>query len=137
MMSDCIFCKIATRVIPAKIISETPSSVAFLDAFPLAKGHVLVIPKEHYDRVQDIPDKESVDLFETAKKTIAKVDKISGATLMAIHNGRASGQEIPHVHIHLVPRDSTDGAGPIHSMFTKKPEITDEEMSSIHDKLKT
>ena len=48
---------------------------------------------------------------------ISKVDALTGATLVAVHNGRAAGQEIPHVHVHLIPRSKDDSAGPIHSMF--------------------
>ena len=51
---DCIFCNIAKKVIPSRIIAETNNSIAFLDAFPLSRGHTLVIPKLHYEKVQDM-----------------------------------------------------------------------------------
>ena len=51
---DCIFCKIIVGDIPAKILKETLNSISFLDAFPLAKGHVLVIPKNHHQKIQDM-----------------------------------------------------------------------------------
>jgi len=133
---DCIFCKIIKKEIPAKIIAETEKSLAFMDAFPLTKGHSLVIPKKHYEKVQDISLEDNADLFETVRKTIAKVDKISNATLLAIHNGKASGQEIPHVHVHLIPRSSKDSAGPVHSMFHKIAKLSDSEISELYDKLK-
>jgi len=101
---DCIFCKIAKKEIPSKIITETNKSIAFLDAFPLSRGHTLVIPKYHYEKVQDMTDMDNTDLFNTVHKVISKVDKLTGATLLAIHNGKDSGQEIPHVHVHLIPR---------------------------------
>lgn len=133
---DCIFCKIIEGQIPAKILSETENSIAFMDAFPLTKGHSLVIPKKHYQKIQDIPADENSDLFETVRKTIAKVDSISGATLLAVHNGKESGQEIPHVHVHLIPRSADDGAGPVHSMFENPPTITNDELFKLYDKLK-
>lgn len=133
---DCIFCKIIKKEIPAKIIAETEKSLAFMDAFPLTKGHSLVIPKKHYEKVQDISLEDNADLFETVRKTIAKVDKITNATLLAIHNGKASGQEIPHVHVHLIPRSSKDSAGPVHSMFHKIAKLSDSEISELYDKLK-
>ena len=105
---DCIFCKIVKREIPAKIIAETEKSLAFIDAFPLTKGHSLVIPKNHYEKVQDISAEDNADLFETVRKVISKVDKISNATLLAVHNGKESGQEIPHVHVHLIPRNAAE-----------------------------
>ncbi len=133
---DCIFCKIANKEIPSKIIAETNRSVAFLDAFPLTKGHSLVIPKNHHEKIQDMSSDENSDLFETVHKVISKVDSITNATLIAVHNGKASGQEIPHVHVHLIPRSSEDLAGPVHSMFTQQPKFSETELNEIHAKLK-
>ena len=133
---DCIFCKIIKREIPAKIIAETGKSLAFIDAFPLTKGHSLVIPKNHYAKVQDIATDDYADLFETVRKVISKVDKISNATLLAVHNGKESGQEIPHVHVHLIPRSAEDSAGPVHSMFKDRPKLSESEINQIHEKLK-
>jgi histidine triad (HIT) family protein len=133
---DCIFCKIISRDIPAKIIAETAKSLAFMDAFPLTKGHSLVIPKIHYEKIQDISVDDNIDLFETVRKVISKVDKITNATLVAIHNGKESGQEIPHVHVHLIPRSPQDSAGPVHSMFEKIPKLSNDEITSIHERLK-
>ena len=133
---DCIFCKIAKMEIPAKIISETKNSVAFLDAFPLARGHTLVIPKRHYEKVQDMTDNDNSDLFNTVLKVISKVDKVTGSTLLAIHNGKESGQEIPHVHVHLIPRQSNDLAGPVHDMFKNRPKLSDNELDELCTKIK-
>ena len=133
---DCIFCKIAKMEMPAKIITETKNSVAFLDAFPLARGHTLVIPKRHYGKVQDMTDNDNSDLFNTVLKVISKVDKITGSTLLAIHNGKDSGQDIPHVHVHLIPRQSNDLAGPVHDMFKNRPKLSDDELDELCTKIK-
>jgi len=133
---DCIFCKIVKGEIPAKIIDETNKTLAFLDAFPLTKGHSLVVPKNHYEKLQDIPPEENAELFETVRKVISKVDNLTNATLVAIHNGKDSGQEVPHVHIHLIPRSKDDSAGPVHSMFKDRPKPTDEEFNELLEKLK-
>ena len=133
---DCIFCKIVKKEIPAKIIFETEKSLAFMDAFPLTKGHSLVVTKTHYEKVQDISKEDNADLFETVRRTISKVDKISDATLLAIHNGKQSGQEVPHVHVHLIPRSSEDSAGPVHSMFPNPPQLSDKDIQTIYEKLK-
>jgi len=133
---DCIFCKIAKKEISSKIIAETKKSIAFLDAFPLSRGHTLVIPKCHYEKVQDMTDMDSTDLFNTVHKVISKVDKLTGATLLAIHNGKDSGQEIPHVHVHLIPRQSSDQAGPVHSMFNDRPNLSDKELDELCTKIK-
>ena len=133
---DCIFCKIAKKEIPAKIVTETEKSIAFLDTFPLSRGHTLIIPKHHYEKVQDITVDDNTDLFETLHKVISKVDKITGSTLMAIHNGKGSGQEIPHVHVHLIPRKPGDSAGPVHSMFKNRPKLSDDELDKLCTEIK-
>jgi len=133
---DCIFCKIANKEIPSQIIAESEKSLAFMDAFPLTKGHSLVIPKNHHEKVQNMSKDENADLFETVRKVLSRVDKITGATLLAIHNGKESGQEIPHVHVHLIPRSPKDLAGPVHSMFNQKITLSENEINEIHEKLK-
>lgn len=133
---DCIFCKIANGEIPTKIITQTEDSLAFLDAFPLTKGHTLVIPKKHYDKIQHMPQEENTDLFSTVQKVLSKVDKLTGSTLVAVHNGKDAGQEIPHVHVHLVPRRSNDSGGPIHSLFDSTLNVSESETEKIFEKLK-
>ena len=134
---DCLFCKIVNKEIPSRIITETENSIAFLDAFPVSRGHTLVIPKNHYEKVQDMTDIDNNDLFDTVHKVISKVDKLTGSTLLAIHNGKDSGQEIPHVHVHLIPRESDDQAGPVHSMFKDRPKLSDEELEQLYAKIKS
>ena len=134
---DCIFCKIVNGEIKSRLIMESKNSVAFLDAFPVTKGHTLVIPKTHYGKIQDMSQDDSVDLFRVVYGVVSKIDKITGSTLLAIHNGKESGQEIPHVHVHLIPRQSNDLAGPVHSMFKNRPNLSDEEFDQLHMMLKS
>lgn len=136
-MMDCVFCKIVDGKIPAKIIMESKNSIAFLDAFPVSKGHTLVIPKKHYEKLQFVSPEDNADLFGLVHKIIPKIDALTGASLMAIHNGKEAGQEIPHVHIHLIPRHQSDSAGAVHSMFANRPKLTDSEFSNLQEKLKT
>ena len=133
---DCIFCKIISRQIPAKILHETSHSICFLDSFPLTKGHVLVIPKNHHKKIQDMSSSENSDLFSLVHVIMSKVDSITGSTLIAIHNGEAAGQEIPHVHVHLVPRSESDSAGPIHSMFNSSLNLSNSEIEKYYNLLK-
>ena len=133
---DCIFCKIVSKEIPTKILVETESCIGFLDAFPLAKGHVLVIPKHHYEKLQDLPINVNTEVFSTVHSLISKVDSLTGATLVAVHNGKQSGQEIPHVHVHLIPRSEDDSAGAVHSMFSKKPDLSESEIEELCSKLR-
>jgi len=133
---DCIFCKIIHGEIPTNIILETKKSISFLDAFPLTRGHTLVIPKNHSEKIQDMSKDDAADLFELMHQTISKIDKISGSTLVAIHNGKESGQEIPHVHVHLIPRSTNDSAGSVHSMFKQRPKLTEQETKDLIAELK-
>ena len=96
----------------------------------------MVIPKQHYAKIQDLPSEINEKLFNTVHKLIPKVDSLQGSTLVAIHNGKDSGQEIPHVHVHLIPRSKNDSAGPVHSMFKDKIELSDSETDSLYDQLK-
>ncbi len=128
---DCIFCKIAKKIIPAKIITETKNSIAFLDAFPLVRGHTLVIPKRHYEKVQDMTYDDNMDLFGMLHKIVSSVDKITGSTLLAIHNGKKSGQEIPHVHVHIIPRYSSRSVE-----WTKRKIVDDVELNELAKKIR-
>ena len=133
---DCIFCKIISKEIPAKILYEDDYSISFLDAFPVAKGHTLVIPKKHFAKIQDMPPDLNQKLFDSVHKMINKVDALEDSTLVAVHNGKESGQEVPHVHVHLIPRSVTDSAGPVHSMFKNKIELSDSEYETLVNELK-
>jgi len=133
---DCIFCKIINGEIPIKKIMETDKSLAFLDAFPLTQGHSLVIPKTHYEKVQNMTPEDNADLFETVRLVTSKIDNITNAELLAIHNGEESGQEIPHVHVHIIPRRKGDLAGPVHSMFKNRPTLSDQEFNELLKQIK-
>lgn len=133
---DCIFCSIVSGKIPARKIHESSKSIAFLDAFPLIKGHTLVIPKTHYTKMQEMTESDNADLFETVRIVAGKIERLAPSSLVAVHNGKESGQEIPHVHVHIIPRRQEDGAGPVHSMFTKRPKLSDDEFSEIANILK-
>ena len=133
---DCIFCKIISGDVSAKILNETTHSISFLDAFPLAKGHVLVIPKNHHQKIQDMSKEENTDLFSLVHTMLSSVDSMTGATLVAAHNGKNAGQEVPHVHVHLVPRSIDDSAGAIHSMFDSDLTLSASELDELCDKLR-
>ncbi len=128
---DCIFCKIVSGNIPSRKIEETSKSLAFLDAFPLTKGHTLIIPKAHYSKIQEMTKDDTSDLFELARVVTRKIESLYPSSLIAIHNGKESGQEVPHVHIHLIPRSTSDKAGPVHSLFANRPKLSDTEFDEI------
>ena len=132
----CVFCKIISGEIPTTFLHQTEYSVCFLDAFPLAKGHALVIPKKHHQRIQEMSVEENTDLFSLVQTMTAKVDSLTGATLVAIHNGKEAGQEVPHVHVHLVPRSIGDSAGAIHTLFGNTLKLSQTDIDELNSKLK-
>ena len=133
---DCIFCKIVTKEIPTKILYEDDDTISFLDAFPVAKGHTLVIPKAHFPQIQDMSDDVNQKLFNTVHKIMPKIDSIKGSTLVLIHNGKDSGQEIMHVHVHLIPRGPEDRGDNADKMFENKVDLSDSEIDSLYNQLK-
>ena len=135
-MPDCVFCKIVQGGISARIIKQNERALAFLDAFPLAAGHTLIVPKAHCIKVQDMSREDSAAVFALAHEVVPLVEKAAGtgASLIAVHNGKEAGQEVPHLHVHIIPRKPGDGAGPVHSMF-RKPGISAEEMDEVLAKM--
>ena len=133
----CIFCKIISKEVPAKILYEDEYSISFLDAFPVAKGHTLVIPKKHFAQIQDMSSDMNQKLFDTVHKMITKIDSVMGSTLVLIHNGKDSGQEIMHVHVHLIPRGIDDSGDNLDSMFKNKIKLTDDEIDDLCTQIKS
>ncbi|MBS3903319.1 MAG: HIT family protein [Anaplasmataceae bacterium] len=125
-MSDCPFCKIIAKEIPAEIIYEDENSLAFLDINPRTLGHTMVIPKVHATDLTELPADKVEPLFQTVKKLDLQIIKaLSAAGLtIGINQGKVSGQVVPHLHIHLLPRFLDDGGGSIHSAVNRPPEET-------------
>lgn len=135
---NCIFCKIVNDSTSARIIDQNDRAIAFLDAFPLSAGHTLIVPKSHYSKVQDMDREYSSDVFNLLWKVSGAVEKAAGvnASTIAIHNGREAGQEVPHVHVHIIPRSFRDGAGPVHSMFKERPKLSPKELELMLQSIK-
>jgi len=133
MSQDCLFCQIVDGQIPGRTVYEDEATLAFLDVNPLAAGHTLVIPKAHHEHVQDMPVDLAGALFETVREVTPAVEAAvdAPATMIALHNGEVAGQEIPHVHVHVVPRFEDDQAGPIHALFGSHQEMADDELDAI------
>ena len=113
MSDSCLFCEIAKGAIPASVVYEDDTILSFLDISPLSVGHTLIITKEHYESLLDIPSNLGSKLFSVAQK-ISRAQKESlgaqGVNWLQ-NNGKAAGQEIFHFHIHLIPRSIDDGMG--------------------------
>ena len=130
---NCIFCRIASGDIPAEVVAQDEHTVAFLDVQPLADGHVLVVPRAHVARVEDLDAETAAALFKAVHRLAGPVREGLGAaaTTIGINNGEASGQTIPHVHVHIVPRWPHDGAGTIHTMFPRRARRPLEEVGEV------
>jgi histidine triad (HIT) family protein len=103
---SCIFCKIVKKQAPASILYEDDTTIAFLDIRPLNTGHTLIIPKAHHIDIFDTPQKELAAVHITAKHLSAAIMDATKADGISIiqQNGKAAGQDIFHLHVHVVPR---------------------------------
>ena len=108
---DCVFCKIVAGQIPAAKVYEDAETLAFMDIGPVIKGHTLVIPKAHVESLADAP----ADMLARLGAVVQRIARAQADGLKAdgnnviLANGRAAGQEVPHLHLHVVPRFHNDG----------------------------
>ncbi|MBI4210242.1 MAG: HIT family protein [Candidatus Diapherotrites archaeon] len=108
---DCLFCKIADGKIPARKLHEDEYTLSFLDIYPSAKGHSLVMPKNHYATLLDIPEMELKEVIRAVQRIGAaamKATKADGFNVVQ-NNREAAGQVIHHLHFHVIPRFKDDG----------------------------
>ena len=108
---DCIFCKLANGDIPTNTIYEDSDFRVFLDAGPATKGHCLIVPKEHFDDLENIDDSVASKVMPLAKKIMKLLkEKLSWDGFNVVqNNGEAAGQTVFHFHVHLIPRYKDDG----------------------------
>lgn len=105
-MTDCIFCQIASGTTKAELVHETPEAVAFLDKFPAAKGHVVVVPRVHAVTLLELDDAALAGVFRAVKDVMRKVTAALAPAGMNVgwNHGRAAGQVVDHLHVHVLPR---------------------------------
>ena len=108
-MSDCIFCKIVNKEISADVIYEDEKVLVFLDIAPINPGHLLVIPKEHYESMLDVPENVLQEVILRVKKMALTIDKIADGVNVGQNNKLAAGQIVNHLHFHIIPRGEGDG----------------------------
>jgi histidine triad (HIT) family protein len=126
---DCIFCKIVSGQLPSFKIYEDDYVSAFLDIQPAGRGHTLIVPKQHYENVHDIPEEMEAYIYQIAKR-IADAQKniFSPAGIsIAQNNGRAAGQVIFHFHVHVIPKSME---------FQEKRRATEEDLRGVAEELK-
>lgn len=135
MDNNCIFCKIINGEIPSFTVYEDDTFKVILDRFPAAPGHMLIIPKEHYANMFELPEKVSAKIYPLAQKLATKVKDVVGADGINIvqNNGKAAGQTVYHFHLHIIPRKNGDG---IVLNKSSNPDTTIEELEAMFNKLK-
>ena len=108
---DCIFCKLANGEIPTNTIYEDDDFRVFLDAAPATRGHCLIVPKEHFDDLEELDDAVSAKVLPLARKMMKLLkEKLSWDGFNVVqNNGRVAGQTVFHFHTHLIPRYNNDG----------------------------
>ena len=126
-MENCIFCKIVKKEIPCAQVFENEDFLAFLDIQPVADGHLLIIPKKHIVWMQDAEDKVIAGIFKLAKKLMLAVKNGIGCDYVQLS---IVGKDVPHFHIHLIPRYFNDGF----PQFTTK-KYQDEESKKVAQKI--
>ncbi len=122
-----IFTKIINREIPAYIVAEDDKHIAFLDIFPVAEGHVLVVPKKEVDKIFDMEEQDYLELMRFARKVAKAMEKVFDVNRIGM---AVIGLEVPHVHVHLVPINRMSDMD-----FSKKKTFTPEQFEAIRKKI--
>lgn len=132
--SNCIFCKIANGEIPSRTIEENDLFKVVLDVGPATKGHALILPKDHYRNLYDLPEDVAAEVYKMAKKIALKMKEKLGCDGVNIvqNNEEAAGQTVFHFHMHVIPRYKDDG-----QVIGWRPgQPTAEDLDAILDALK-
>jgi histidine triad (HIT) family protein len=133
-MDSCVFCKIVRKQAPASLVYEDENVLAFLDIRPLNEGHTLVIPKQHYVTIFEVPEELVAQLHRIVKRVAVAVGEVTKADGISIiqQNGKAAGQEVFHVHVHVIPRFE----GQKLMRFGEISEADREKLNQLADKIK-
>ncbi len=130
----CIFCDIVLGKQEAHIIFEDKTHIAIMDKYPIQLGHSLVIPKEHHEKLLDMPIENVSVLFSKIPTIANAVLRATGAEGFNIgqNNGRAANQIIPHVHVHIIPRYEK-----LNNPWKRRMIISDQELGELAGKIKS
>ena len=130
----CLFCDIINGKKTGHFIYEDNSHVAFLDRYPIDVGHSLVVPREHHERITDMPSEKVGELFSKVPKIVNGVLQATNADAFSLgqNNGRAAKQIIPHVHVHIIPRYDHKG-----TVWTKRGISNDDELKELAKKIRS
>ncbi|HEV3402549.1 MAG TPA: HIT family protein [Acidimicrobiales bacterium] len=108
-MADCLFCRVVAGDVPAHVVLDDGSTLAFLDNRPLFPGHCLLVPREHYETLTDLPEELVAPLFSASRRLALAVETAMGAAGSFVAMNNRVSQSVPHLHVHVVPRRPKDG----------------------------
>ena len=131
--ANCIFCKIANGDVPSQTLYEDDNFRVILDLGPATKGHALILSKDHYANLYDLPEETAGEAMKLAKKMAAKMTKSLGCEGFNLvqNNGDMAGQTVFHFHMHLIPRYQADGQ----KIGWKPQEVTQEELREVMNQI--
>lgn len=129
----CIFCDIISGKREGHFVYQDNNHVAFLDKYPIDKGHTLIVPKKHYEQITDMESQTVGELFSQIPKIVKAIMSATGADAFSLaqNNGRAAKQIIPHVHVHIIPRYSDVGA-----IWTKRTIPSSQELQELAQQIR-
>ena len=133
----CTFCQIASGELPAQIVHRNDDVIAFLDRAPLLHCHVLVMPTRHVETLDDLPDDLLAPVFGAVRQTSIAVQKALRAEGSFVATNTRVSQSVPHLHVHVVPRNKGDGLFSTKLIWQRKKYETDSEMAEIATKIRT
>ena len=133
MAGDCLFCRIVAGEIPAVVVFEDKNSMAFLDHRPLFPGHTLLVPREHFETLGDLPAAQVGPLFNNAQLLSRVVEAAMEAEGTFVATNNRVSQSVPHLHVHIVPRRRKDG---LKGFFWPRTKYKDQqEMEIVREKI--
>lgn len=130
---NCIFCKIANGEIPSRTLYEDEEFRVILDLGPATKGHALILPKEHYADLFELPEEKAGEVMCLAKRMVMKMKEKLGCEGFNLvqNNGDLAGQTVFHFHMHLIPRYRADGQ----TIGWKPQEVSEEELEEVKNQI--
>jgi len=117
-MQDCLFCKIIAREVPAEIVYDDETVLGILDMHPRAVGHTMILPKRHAETILDVPSGDLGAIFSAVQHMteLLKNRLHPDGFTIGVNHGKASGQAIDHLHVHIIPRFRADGGTSLHGV---------------------
>jgi len=132
----CTFCQIASGELPAQIVHRDNEVIAFLDRAPLLHGHVLVMPTAHVETLDDLPDELLTPVFGAVRRTSIAVQKALKAEGSFVATNTRISQSVPHLHVHVVPRNKGDGLFSTRLIWQRKKYESDAVMAETAEKIR-